>query len=205
MHRFWAQPLRRQLFIAIALLLLPVLAAAAWSGLVTLRERENDLRDAARVAAVTAAASVEGDLASIDRTASGLSLNPYVQNLQGPEALPTLRSVTANRPSILDIVIVNARGVEVARAGGAPDLVENFAAPTADVIKANGRVVLPMETARDGRSHYTSMGYPIRSAGGTPVGGLWFLVSLDATQRAFAALPLPGDPSSRSPTRRTSS
>ena len=35
MKRFWSQPLRRQLFIAIVLLLAPVLAAAVWSGIAT--------------------------------------------------------------------------------------------------------------------------------------------------------------------------
>jgi C4-dicarboxylate-specific signal transduction histidine kinase len=189
--RFWAQPLRRQLFLSIALLLLPVLGAAAWSASTTLRERENDLRDAARIAAVTAAAYVEGDLASIDRTASGLALNPYIQNLRGEESVPTLRTVTNNRPSILDIVIVNRDGMTVGRAGGPNGLVRNYSPPMTEVLKSQGRVVLPMAVGSDGRSHYTSMGYPLHDDAGRTVGALWFLVSLDATQRSFAQLPLP--------------
>jgi hypothetical protein len=43
MHRFWALPLRRQLFLAILLLLVPVLGAAIWSGLSSYRERSTSL------------------------------------------------------------------------------------------------------------------------------------------------------------------
>src|SRR6188508_1774434 len=49
MHRFWALPLRRQLFLAILLLLVPVLSAAIWSGLSSYRERLNELGDQTRV------------------------------------------------------------------------------------------------------------------------------------------------------------
>ncbi len=84
MCRLWAQPLRRQLFIAIALLLLPVLAAAAWSGWSTLKERESDL-------------------ASLDRMAGNIALNPYVLALGAPQSLTLLTGLAANRRSILDV------------------------------------------------------------------------------------------------------
>ena len=52
MRRFWAQSLRRQLLIAIVLLLVPVIAAAVWSGWATYRERTDDLRGQTRAFAL---------------------------------------------------------------------------------------------------------------------------------------------------------
>ena len=49
MKKLWEQPLRRQLFVFILLLLVPVLAAAAWSGFATYRERVGDLHEQSRV------------------------------------------------------------------------------------------------------------------------------------------------------------
>ena len=51
MRKLWAQPLRRQLFVFILLLLVPVLAAAVWSGVATYRERIADLAEQTRVTA----------------------------------------------------------------------------------------------------------------------------------------------------------
>lgn len=190
MNRFWAQPLRRQLVIAIALLLTPVLAAAAWSGFSTLRERENDLRELARVIAVTTAAYVDGDMASIDRTALGISRNPAIQQLDAANSLPFLRGVTQNRPNILDIALVRPDGSIVVRVSDDAGLVEDRSRESAQVIRDRARVVMPMTLVRNGATGYTSMGYPVE-ANGTVSGVLWFMVSLDSTQRAFAALPLP--------------
>jgi signal transduction histidine kinase len=189
MHRFWAQPLRRQLFTAIALLLVPVLAAAAWSGFTTLHEREDDLRNQARVAAITSATYVDSSLANIDQTASGLSLNPYIRQLDGPSAIPLLRSVVDNRRSILDIVLVRADGSDVAH-GSSTAFSNDRRAGTAQVLDSGGRLVMPMEVTPDGL-RYTCVGYPVRDDNGRDVGVLWFLVSLERMQRAFAALPLP--------------
>lgn len=190
MRRYWAQPLRRQLFIAIALMLLPVLAAAAWSGYSTLRERERDVRDAAQLVAVTAAAYVDSDLGGVDRTANGLSRNPVVQSLDGVAARDVLAALVQNRPSLLDVVLVRADGSEVAHANGESGIAEDRRQETARVVRTNARVVMPMEMARGGTLPYTCIGYPIRN-GDAVVGALWFLVSLEATQRSFAALPLP--------------
>ncbi len=101
MYRLWAQPLRRQLFIAIGLLLLPVLAAAAWSGWSTLKERESDL-------------------ASLDRMAGNIALNPYVLALDATQSLTFLTSPAANRPSIPDVWTRSFMiGYRSAPAGGA--------------------------------------------------------------------------------------
>ncbi len=192
MRWFGALPLRRQLFISIGLLLLPLLVAAAWSGRTTLRERQNDLRDQARLVAVTTAAYVEADLASLDRIANTLSLNPYVRTLDGVNAAPVLRSVVENSSAILALVLVRPDGSEVTRFNNSNDLQnDRVAAPTA-VISKGGRAVMPMAQTRSGL-HYTSIGYPVRTGEGVVVGALWMLVSLESIQSAFTRLPLPVD------------
>src|SRR5204863_10142977 len=62
MQRFWALPLRRQLFLAVLLLLVPVLGAVMWSGLSTYRERLDELGDQTRVVALTTAAAIDREL-----------------------------------------------------------------------------------------------------------------------------------------------
>jgi signal transduction histidine kinase len=190
MPTFRSQPLRRQLFIAIGLMLLPVLAAAGWSGYATLREREGDLRVQARLVAVTTAAYVDGDLAGLDRMANGLAHHPYVVQLDTANARDVLRGAVASRPSILDVALVRADGSPVLRVSDSAFLDEDRAAATAMVIAGRRRVVMPMEVARDGALHYTCIGYPV-SRDGKPIAALWLVVNLEDTQRAFAALPLP--------------
>ena len=59
--RFAALPLRRQLVLAILLLVVPLLAAVIWSGSLSFRERGNELGDEARNIARTVAAVIDRD------------------------------------------------------------------------------------------------------------------------------------------------
>ena len=51
MLKAWAQPLRRQLFIAILLMLAPVLAAAIWLGVEEFRETVEELQEQSQLTA----------------------------------------------------------------------------------------------------------------------------------------------------------
>jgi C4-dicarboxylate-specific signal transduction histidine kinase len=62
MTAFWHQPLRRQLLIAIVLLLVPVIGAAMWAGFGTLRERSAELRDQVEQTARSVAADIQHDV-----------------------------------------------------------------------------------------------------------------------------------------------
>jgi C4-dicarboxylate-specific signal transduction histidine kinase len=62
MRRFWAQPLRRQLFIAILLLLVPVVGAAAWSAFVTIDEQTEELSAQTRAIATATSIYISRDL-----------------------------------------------------------------------------------------------------------------------------------------------
>src|SRR5574341_1506995 len=81
MHRFWSLPLRRQLFIAILLLLVPALGAVAWSGYSTFQERLGELGEEARVLALTTAAAVDREFTGYDRMARNVGMNIALQKL----------------------------------------------------------------------------------------------------------------------------
>src|SRR4051812_20876131 len=98
MRRFWAQPLRRQLFIAILLLLVPVLAAAVWSAFATFRERAEDLRAQSHALALTTAAWVDRDLETIDRMAQAIGGLDEIRNAD-PAAGALLRQAVNARPT----------------------------------------------------------------------------------------------------------
>ena len=74
MRSFWSFSLQRQLAVAIGLLLVPVLAAAVWSGMSTFRERATELGDQARILAHTTAAYINRDLTYLDSTGEGLAI-----------------------------------------------------------------------------------------------------------------------------------
>jgi len=79
MRSFWSLSLQRQLAIAIGLLLVPVVAAAIWSGMSTFRERATELGDQTRLVAYTTAASINRDLTYLDGTAANLVANPDIR------------------------------------------------------------------------------------------------------------------------------
>ena len=58
MGRFSALPLRRQLFLAIFLLFIPLFAAVTWSGWLSFRERRNELGEQAEFVARTVGAVI---------------------------------------------------------------------------------------------------------------------------------------------------
>src|SRR5262245_65788443 len=90
MRSFWSLSLQRQLAIAIGLLLVPVVAAAIWSGMSTLRERANELGDQTRLVAYTTAAYINRDLTYLDGTAPNLASHPEIRplNPQHSESRP---------------------------------------------------------------------------------------------------------------------
>ena len=188
MRKFWAQPLRTQLFIAILLLLLPVLAAAVWSGVATYRERSEDLLAQSRTIAITTAALVNRDLSSIDRLGEAFSAVDSIQALDAAGASNLLGRGVAARPAILDIVLAGPDGTVAARGSNQP-----LALPpswVADAIRANKRIIVPVQGVT--RSpQVILMGYPVHNQHGVPVGALACIISLKTLQDALAALPLP--------------
>jgi signal transduction histidine kinase len=190
MHRFWALPLRRQLFIAILLLIIPVLAAAAWSGLSTFRERVAELGDQARVLAVTTAGFIDNDLTSLDRMVRGLSTNPALQGLDPVRSAQLLRPQTLQRPSVVEIVLVDRNGSLVARTGEGEELVAAASELASPVLESGDRIVSPMRTTQSGL-RYLAISYPIQAPSGAVAGVLVCYINPQRLEAAVGSLPLP--------------
>ena len=188
MRRFWAQSLWRQLLIAIVLLLVPVLAAAVWSGWATYRERIDDLRSQTRGFAQTTAAWVNRDLEVFDRMALFIGGLPAVQRLDPARTADVLRSPLLTRSAALDILLARPDGTIVGRARN--DALDSGTAWIARVMQANGRVIIPINTHRRAPQHLL-LGYPVRDPSGRTFAALGVLITLQPLQSALAALPLP--------------
>ena len=192
MRSFWSQSLQRQLFIAIALLLVPVLAAAVWSGMTTFRERANELGDQTRLVAFTTAAFVNRDLMNIDGAAAGIQSNPDIRTLTPARSEELLRRLISGRPMVAYIDLVRRSGEDVARAvaSSSSDIADHSHGWAEGVFRTGGRSISPSRATRSGL-HYVIFGYPIRDDSTRLVGAVGFFVNLRAIQDSIAALPMP--------------
>src|SRR5688572_3969741 len=163
MGKFWSLPLRRQLVIAILLLLVPVLVAAFWSGLVTFRERTDELADQSRIVATTTAAYINRDVTNFDRMAERLSKEPAVQALDSAALHDLLQRVAVGRPSILRLALADTSGRQVARIDASSEHLEG-GHWAARVAATRSRVVEPLRVA--GSLRYIVFGYPVTDPGG---------------------------------------
>lgn len=98
--------LRRQLFLAISFLLIPLFAAVTWSGWLSFRERRNELGQQAQILASTIAAFVDGDAKAI---ADGLATMPV--------------------PEAAIVVVTDADGRVLAQRGGDSRGADSSSAP----------------------------------------------------------------------------
>jgi C4-dicarboxylate-specific signal transduction histidine kinase len=189
MQRFWSLPLRRQLLLAIVLLLLPLVAAAAWLGVRAYDEWVADLRDQAVVASTTSAAYLNRYLGSIDLLASTLSRHPAVQALDAGSTREVFAGTLPQQPALLNVVLVDVDRREVASAGD--PVVTSNDDWAARVFAAGRRAVMPVQIDRHAGMSLVLIGYPLRNASGTVVGALGFRIGLQTIQQTFEQLPLP--------------
>ena len=192
MRSFWSYSLQRQLAVAIALLLVPVLAAAIWSGTSTFRERANELGDQTRVVAYTTAAYINRELTYLDGTGANLVANQSVQTLDRSLSEELLRRITAGHPMIGCIDLVRRSGDLVAHAmvssGFEPTTpTRDWAEP---VFRTGARSISPLYVASSG-ARYVVLAYPVRDSTQLVVGALGFFVDLKTIQESLGAIPVP--------------
>jgi C4-dicarboxylate-specific signal transduction histidine kinase len=191
MSGFWSQPLRRQLLIAVSLLLVPLLGAVFWASATVYRDRVADLRDEAVVSASTTSEYLKTYLGGLDLMATALGLHPAVQEMDARAAANLFKRTLPQQPALLNVVLVTRDRREVARASDPADTVvtaEDWAAP---VMTTAARIVTPLRTDKDTGLNYVVIGYPVRNPTGEVIGALGFRVRLQAIQAVFGRLPLP--------------
>ncbi len=191
MQRFWALPLRRQLFIAIILLLVPVMGAVVWSGLSTYRERLDELGDQTRVVALTTAAAIDRELTGYDRMARAASANVVLLDFDAHGVQQVLRPQLDQRPSLIQVIVVGRDGTLVAREAGPVTIDENWSEVVSRVSGSSQRLMSDTRATAAGL-HYVTLTYPITNAAGQTIAALVCYVNPQRMQDLFGVLPLPG-------------
>ena len=192
MRSFWSLSLQRQLAIAIALLLVPVLAAAIWSGASTYRERAVELGDQTRLIAYTTATFINRDITYLDGTGANLIANPGIQMLDRTVSEDLFRRITAGHQMIACIDLVQPSGDLVSRAVATSGFdLQGPAHDWADqVFHTEARAVSPLYKTPSGM-RYVVLGYPVRDRSQQVVAALGFFVDLKAIQDSLRAIPVP--------------
>jgi signal transduction histidine kinase len=190
MTKLWEQPLRRQLFVFILLLLVPVLAAAAWSGVATYRERVTDLNEQTRVTAVSVAETLGREVTALDRLTRNLDPSRLIGGSDPGEALRIVSRIKSERPGVVDIAIRVRSGQELARASAAHSEVGD--AWWSEAVFQSG---MPMAARAPGGppdsiSRWV-FGYPLASEGAEPAAAVGFLYNVQELLQAYASVPLP--------------
>src|SRR5262245_59300452 len=193
MRSFWSVSLQRQLAIAVGLLLVPVVAAAIWSGRSAFRERESELADQTRLVAYTTAPYINRDLTYLDGTAANIVANPVVQVLDSSLANGLLRRVIAGHSPIACIDLVRPSGDVVAHAmssSASDDMKVGATEWWRRVFHSSKRVVSPLYVGPSG-VHYVVLGYPVYDDTQQLIGALGFFVNLKTIQDSVGAIPVP--------------
>jgi signal transduction histidine kinase len=185
----WARPLRRQLFVAILLLLAPIIGAGVWLGVAEYRETLDELTALSELTARRTAAAVERELTGLDRAARNLSSHPAVQNLE-PATVDLLRPQRLQRPSLIDLVLVDRDGGLVARSGSTVDIDGRLTELASQVKHKDMRVVSSLQTDPSGLV-YVSVAYPVHDAAGNLSGALAYYVDPGLLQDSFRESHLP--------------
>ena len=187
--KLWFQPLRRQLFIAVPLLLAPMLAVAAALGYEEYRESVDELDEQAQASALHTAAAVERELTGLDRMARNLSSHPAVRNID-PTAADLLRPQRQQRPSLIDLVLIDRAGRLVARGDPAGKIHGLWSELVSPALHGRARVVWPLQTDASG-SPYVTLSYPILDDSNAVAGVLAYYLDPRLLQEAFGQLLLP--------------
>ena len=186
------QPLSRQVIGVAAVLLLPLLAAIAWSALQTRRERQAEVRDEALSVAVSAASSLDEYLRRLDAMASALVRNPVLINLEQPATDRLFAELLHDQPLLTNIVLATPDGVLEGSGVTAPTSSQAAGSWPAQVVQSGEPQVGDYRLARTGKPSVT-FGYPVRRGSIEIVGALGLVIDLAQLEAAFADIPLPAD------------
>jgi C4-dicarboxylate-specific signal transduction histidine kinase len=189
MRTFWALPLRRQLLLAIPLLLVPVVVAAVWSGLETVRERTEELGSEAELLGRTLSAYLSRDVMALDQMASGMRTSPPVRAFDAAGVTQLFTRFSGGPDAVVGLALVRGDGSEVASIGVTPQVPPDESGAES-VESIDGRVVLPMQSSPSG-DRYVTFVYPLAGDDGVNAATLAIAVDVKRIQNAFSSLPLP--------------
>ena len=179
--------------IVTGVLLVPFATAVIWSGNVTRREREAEVREQAGSVATTAAAYLNQYLSGVDSMAVALSLNPTVAAMQREESDRLLAAVLRDQPLLLNIVLTDANGsIKGTALPGRLDQGSTVSLPYAHEVIVTGKpVVSELITGVLSGKPTVILAYPVRTHAGNVVGAIDIGLNLSRLQTLFSSIPLP--------------
>jgi signal transduction histidine kinase len=186
------QSIRRQVAFATGLLLLPLIAAAAWS---TSRSREEgaaQLRQEAASVAATSAAYLDQYLRGLDSMASALVHNPSVIAMQRAECDRLFAAVLHDQPLLLNVVLQAPDGTLKGSALPPTDERPLVSLPRVRAVVTTGQPVVSDLTVGPLTQRATILfGYPVRMPDDTAVVAVLTLgLNLTGLESTFKAIPL---------------
>jgi signal transduction histidine kinase len=184
-----AQPLQRQLLLAIVLLLAPILGSAAWLGIQEYQESVEELSEQTYAAALRTAAAIQRELVGLDRGVLTVTGNPGLHNLDSADVERLLRP-RLQRPWLIQIALLDRDGRLVSRAFAEFDIPIEGARIVAPVVNSGMRVVSPLNISPSRVTHVT-IAYPVRSASDALVGVLVYYVDPQRFETVFGQSLLP--------------
>ena len=189
-----AQPLRRQVFLAIVALTIVVYAAIGYGARLTYSEHVRQLAAETGTMAATVVVYVNRNLETADAVASTASRHPAMRSLDAAGANDVLLPLVTGRNALLNnALMADIEGRPLAWARPPDPLVEGSLdhAWLKSVAASRKSLVSPMLGKPGGAAHAIVLGYPIMSSDDTVVGVLGLSVHLEALERVLASIPLP--------------
>ena len=191
-----ARPLRQQLLVVAAALILAVLAALFYASRLTHDEQVSQLQDEALAMTSTVVAYLERTLESADDVAAVAARHPLVQQLGPRAATEVLEPLLGRADQVLrNAVIADMTGRPVAWATPPSPTIEGQVSPAwlASVAASGRPAISAVLGGPDHAAHVVLMAYPVADANQTTVGVLALAVHLEALEKVFANIPLPRD------------
>jgi C4-dicarboxylate-specific signal transduction histidine kinase len=185
-------PIRRQVVIVTGVLLVPFAIAVVWSGMLTQREREVEVREQAGAIATTAAAYLNQYLSGVDSVASALILNPMVISLNRDASDQLFVAVMRDQPLLLNIVLTDVHGTIMGSALVTPNRGVTSALPYIKEVIATGKpVVSDLIIGVVSGKPTVILAYPVRNTSNAVVGAIGIGLNLARLQTLFSSIPLP--------------
>ena len=188
-----AQPLKRQIFLSVAILTVLVYLAIGYGARLTYDEHVRQLEAETGTMAATVVVYVNRNIETADAVAETASRHPGLRALDPNAAADVLAPLLDGRDQILhNALIADRDGVPVAWARQPDQKVEGRLAPSfLKSVATTGKTLFsPMLGQAGDEAHAIVLGYPIVDDDAI-VGALGLSVHLEALERVLASIPLP--------------
>jgi C4-dicarboxylate-specific signal transduction histidine kinase len=178
---------------ATAVLLMGVVAAAAWSASRTRAERDSEVLEQASSIAGTAGAYLNQYLNGLDSMASALVQHPALTTFQREQAERLFAGTLQAQPLLLNILVADPDGhIKASAITSTVDEVSPRAMLYVKEVATTGKpIVSELMPGRLSGKPTVLLAYPVRGAGGTVTGVLALGLNLARLQTLFNDIPLP--------------